>query len=90
MFFYLRPVYKIILINLFYYLLPDELFPDSLQEIREFLFHVFYSLSLPFYIHEAIFILASSERPAEKGISRKVICEVLYVSLRGIYGVSED
>jgi len=27
---------------------------------------------------------------SEKGISRKVICEVLYVSLRGIYGVNED
>jgi len=27
---------------------------------------------------------------SEKGLSRKVICEVLYVSLRGIYGVSED
>jgi len=27
---------------------------------------------------------------SEKGISRKEICEVLYVSLRGIYGESED
>jgi len=27
---------------------------------------------------------------SEKGISRKVICEVLYVSLSGIYGVSKD
>ncbi len=26
----------------------------------------------------------------QKGISRKVICQVLYVSLKGIYGVSED
>ncbi|MFB0564644.1 MAG: protein-L-isoaspartate O-methyltransferase [Candidatus Aminicenantaceae bacterium] len=27
---------------------------------------------------------------SERGISKKVICEVLYVTLRGIYGVSED
>ena len=27
---------------------------------------------------------------SDKGISKKVICEVLYVSLRGIYGISED
>ncbi len=27
---------------------------------------------------------------SEKGISRKVICQVLYVSLRGIYDVSKD
>jgi len=27
---------------------------------------------------------------SEKGISQKVVCQVLYVSLRGIFGVSED
>jgi hypothetical protein len=27
---------------------------------------------------------------SEKGVGRKVICEVLYVPLRGKYGVSEE
>jgi len=67
MFFYLRAVYKIILINLSRYLLPDEFLPDSLQEIRESLFHVITSSCLPFHIHEAIFIRTPSERPAKKG-----------------------